>query len=88
MLVCVGWIVSVLVSLPLGVIACSVIFDCHIFRSYGPAHRILLLIVCVHSDVSSVARGLMFGSDLHLLQYPVYVRSKGSGQTVHICILI
>ena len=68
-------------------IACSVIFDCHIFRSYGPAHKILILIAYVHSDVSSLTRGLIIGSDLHLLPYSMYVRSKGSGQTVHMCTL-
>ena len=90
MLVCVhvGWIVSVLVSPPLGAIGCSVLFDCHIFWSYGPAHKILLLIAYVHSDVSSLTRGLIFSPDLYLVPYSVYVRSKSSGETVHMYTLI
>ena len=64
-------------------------------RKYGPVGDIMVLIIS-HKNQSLEARlqlssgscSLNFGLSLHSLPYLVYVSSKGSDETAHMCSLV
>ena len=49
----------------------------------GPAH-VFLVVLNPHDNVSSRARGQIFGQDFSLLPYLMYARSEGSCETVYV----
>ena len=73
------------------------IFRCIFFlgalrvKTVGPAHEIWVLIayaqmslINVRANLSSGAKGPIFGMSLHLQPYFAYVSSEGSGESVHV----